>query len=90
MHFLIFLGLEEMNDSMFEYFYEHLDDGIVEQEMSKIISILRHHLIKNCEKHDNKKTAVAKSDVEIESEIDFDGNELKGICEYLLRTKGQI
>lgn len=90
MHFLIFLGLEEMNDSIIEYFYEFHDDGIVEQEMSKITSILRHHLIKNCEKHDNKKAVVTKSDVEIESEIEFEGNELKGICEYLLRTKGQI
>lgn len=51
--------------------------------MSKIISILRQHSIKICEKLDNKKT------VEIENDIECEGNELKGICEYLVRTKGQ-
>lgn len=81
-HFLIGLEKCDMNDSMIEYLYEHLDDDIVECEMSRLISIVRQHYFEI----ETTKKPVKK---EGEIEVNFEGDELKGICNYLKSNKGK-
>lgn len=44
---LMRINVEEYNDDMYSYIYEHLDDEFIEEEFSQIINIVRQFLFNN-------------------------------------------
>ena len=86
MHFLMKLKVEEMNEKIIDYIYEHLDDDIMSEEFSQIFFIIRHHYLKILKKETKKTKEKVKK---IESTIEYNGNELKGIFDFLERTYGE-
>ena len=86
MHFLMKLKVEEMNEQIIDYIYQHLDDDIMTEEFSQIFFIIRHHYLKILKKETKKTKEKVKK---IESTIEYNGNELKGIFDFLKRTYGE-
>lgn len=66
---------------MVDYIYDHLDDDILNSELLRIISIVREQYF---EVLNNKK----KQQITTIKQIQFEGNELKGIFGYLRNQDG--
>lgn len=86
MHFLTKLKFEEMNEKMIEYIYEHLDDDIMNNEFSQIVFIIRQHYITILKQETNKNK---NKIINIESTNEYNGNELKGLIDYLESKYGE-
>ena len=81
MHFLLCHEFEKYNQEMIDFFYQNIDDDIIENDYSRIIYIIRHHLCslvpKKCETKNDKMT-----------ECQFKGDELDGIFNHLRQKLG--
>ena len=88
MHFIIqaLMCEEVMSGDMIEFFYENLDDEMIEIELDRIVVILKNHLITIKEKLNKSKESI-KDKRKIE--CNFTGDELSGIISYLKRKNGE-
>lgn len=90
LHFLLSIDPSEYDECMIEYIYDNLDDDIIMKETSRIILILRRHFLKIIEKTNNKKKVKknAKYQKGEFKNIEYSGNELSGIIDYLQKQNG--
>lgn len=79
MHFLLSYNYEEFNEEMINYFYENFDDEIIENEYSRIIFIIKHHLCSLISKCSETKKYI---------ECKYIGNKLNGIFNHLRQKLG--
>ena len=77
-----------MNDSMISYIYEHLDDDILKEELSRIIFIIRDHYQQLLKSGTRSETGTRNTEAKL---VGYEGDELNGIIRFLSReSDGQL
>lgn len=91
-HFLIQIPIESFDDEMINYFYSHLDDKCVQNDISQVIYILKKHLLLLTSMSKRKsKFAITKKPPERNkiTECQYKDNELSGIINHLEKEYGK-
>lgn len=86
MHFLLSLNPDEYKEEMTNYIYDNIDDEIIQNELPKIIHVLKNHITKIFETtKSDKSTKTEKSN---QVKIEFKKDELNGVFQYLQKNYG--